>query len=72
MPEAKLTAEEVDALRTALGALAVRRRTGALGVLHAGRFVEAGHLRLPKSERDALDRVARKLGLPNGLLQSDD
>ena len=42
MADATLTSEEVDVRRAVLGALVVRSRAGALGVLHGGRIVEAG------------------------------
>lgn len=63
MPEVKLTPAEVEALRAVLSSLRVKTRTGEIGVLHgADRFVSTQTV-FRKPERDALDAVARKVGL---------
>jgi hypothetical protein len=62
MSEIKLTTAEAAVLRTVLGALIVKGRTGELGMLHgADRFVSTQQI-LRKPEREALDAIARKLG----------
>jgi hypothetical protein len=67
MPEVRLSAEEAEALRRAMTALAVRVRTGELGVLHGlERFVST-HATFRRAELDALDAAARKLGLAAGV-----
>jgi hypothetical protein len=66
MPEAKLTPEEAEALRTVLASLTVRTRTGQLGIGHAGRFV-ATDLIVRKPTLSLLDAAARKIGLSNGI-----
>ena len=63
MPEAKLTAEEIDALRWVLQTVVVKQRTGEVGIMHgADRFVST-RLVLKQPERGALEAVARKVGL---------
>jgi hypothetical protein len=63
MPEVKLTSEEIAVLRSTLSKFAVRGRTGELGVLHGlDRFVST-QLILKKSDRDALNAIAAKVGL---------
>jgi hypothetical protein len=63
MSAVKLTAAEADVLRTVLGTLLVKGRTGELGVLHgADRFVSTQQI-LRKPDREALDAIARKVGL---------
>ena len=63
MPEVKLTSEEIAVLRFTLSKFAVRGRTGELGVLHGlDRFVST-QLILKKSDRDALNAIAAKVGL---------
>jgi hypothetical protein len=55
MAEVRLTAEEAEVLREVLGTLAVRGRTGEVGVVHgADRFVSTQHV-LRKPARSALD-----------------
>lgn len=63
MPEVKLTSEEIAVLRSTLSKFSVRGRTGELGVLHGlDRFVST-QLILKKSDRDALNAIAAKVGL---------
>ncbi|MDF1501720.1 hypothetical protein [Roseisolibacter sp. H3M3-2] len=63
MPEVKLTAAEAEVLRTVLAALAVKGRTGEVGILHgADRFVSTQQL-LKRADREALESAARKIGL---------
>lgn len=63
MAEVKLTSDEICVLRCTLAKLAVRGRTGELGVLHgAERFVSA-QLILTKADRDTLNAIAAKVGL---------
>ncbi|HET7460313.1 MAG TPA: hypothetical protein VFJ82_03660 [Longimicrobium sp.] len=63
MPDVRLTPEEAAALRTALSALVVKKRTGELGIVHgAARFVSTQRI-FRRPELDALHAAARKLGL---------
>ena len=60
--EAKLNAEEINALRLALSAIVIKERTGEFGILHGmDRFVSAQVI-LKKPARAALDSVMRKTG----------
>jgi F0F1-type ATP synthase epsilon subunit len=69
MPEVKLTAEEADVLRHVLASLAIKTRTGELGILHGmDRFVSTQRI-FKKAERKVLDDAARKLGLSGGVKQ---
>ncbi len=71
MPEVKLTSEEAQVLRAALSVLFVKTRTGELGITHgADRFVSTQRI-LKRPDRDALDSVARKVGLSGGLAAWD-
>jgi hypothetical protein len=66
MAEVRLTAEEAQALRTAMSALVIKGRTGELGIMHgADRFVSTQYI-FRRDDRQALDAAVRKLGL-NGL-----
>ena len=64
MPELKLTTSEAEVLRLVLATLVLNERTGEVGLQHgANRFVSSQQiLRLP--QRETLDAVSRKLGLP--------
>lgn len=65
--ETKLKAEEAAVLRAILSKLAVRSRTGELGIVHgAERFVST-HLCLSKTDRAILAGMASKLGLNQGV-----
>ena len=67
MADAKLTDEEIRLLRVVLAHLAIKTRTGELGITHGlDRFVSAG-VALKKAERETLDATAKKLGLSSGL-----
>ena len=67
MAEVKLTDDEVSILRIALANIAVRVRTGELGIVHgADRFVSTNAC-LRKPDREALNRLAVKLGLSGGV-----
>lgn len=71
MDEVKLTRDEVEVPRRVLRTCAIRRWTGEIGVVYGmNRFVST-HQSLKKEERDALDNVARKLGL-SGISQYGD
>ena len=62
-----LTSEQAAAVASALRELAIRSRTGELGVLHGmDRFVATG-CPLKKEQRATLDEAARKLGLTDGV-----
>lgn len=62
-----LTDDEGELLATVLRQLVVRDRTGEVGIAHgAERFVGTS-MCLRKPERRALDRVAEKLGLADGV-----
>ena len=70
MPEAKLTPEESQVLRTVLAAISVRTRTGEVGIVHGlERFVSAQVI-LKKKDLDTLDTAARKVGLGGGIKRS--
>lgn len=63
MAEVKLTSDEIAVLRSVLSKFAIRGRTGELGVVHGlDRFVSA-NLILKKSDREALNTIASKVGL---------
>ena len=65
--ETKLKADEVAVLRAILSKLAVRSRTGELGIVHgAERFVST-QLCLSKVDRTVLADVASKVGLKRGI-----
>lgn len=67
MPEVKLTTEEAEALCLVLASVAVKQRTGELGIFHGlDRFVSTNRS-LRKEQRTALDSAARKLGLADGV-----
>ena len=69
MPDIKLTPEEAQALRAALGRFAIRARTGELGIVHgADRFVST-QLCLRKPDKEALNSVAAKLGIRSGITE---
>lgn len=71
MPEARLTSDEIEALKLVLGAIRIRSRTGELGIAHgADRFVST-NICLRKPQRDALNSAFAKLGLPNGPRESE-
>ena len=70
MSDVRLTAEEAEVLRRVLRTIAVRRRTGEVGVVHGmNRFVSTNQP-LKQQERELLNAAARKLGL-NGVTQYD-
>ena len=61
--DVKLTDDEVKMLRLVLQSVAVRARTGEIGIVHGmGRFVSTNRS-LKKDERETLDAAAKKLGL---------
>ena len=61
MAEVRLTDEESAVLRVVLGAIAVKDRTGEIGVIHGlNRFVSA-HRVLNKEQRRALASIIAKL-----------
>ncbi len=67
MAEIKLADEEIEVLRLALKVLAIKSRTGQLGIVHrVDRFVATQQI-LKKGQRDTLDAVAKKLGLARGI-----
>src|SRR5205085_1231233 len=66
MTDVKLSPEELAVLRSVLGAIVVKTRTGEVGVTHGmDRFVSSMVI-LRRRERDALDSALKKLGLGNG------
>ncbi len=70
MGEVRLAPDEVEVLRRVLRVCVIHRKSGQVGVLHGmNRFVSA-HVSLRKQEREALDSVARKVGL-SGMDQFD-
>jgi hypothetical protein len=63
MAEVRFTAEEAEVLREVLAAIAVRGRTGEVGVMHGAQRFVSTQLVLRKQARAALDTAARKVGL---------
>ena len=71
MSETKLTSIETEVVRQVLQALVIRDRTGEVGLAHGlDRFVRSS-LILRRPEREALDQVATKVGLPGIQRRSD-
>jgi hypothetical protein len=69
--EVRLTDEERQVLRRALQALAVRARTGELGLLHGlDRFVSSQGI-FKRSDLASLDSTARKVGLSGGVRRTE-
>jgi hypothetical protein len=67
MVELKLTPEEATALQRVLQAVAIRERTGEIGVIHGlERFVST-QVTLKRHDLELLDSIARKVGLVQGL-----
>ena len=67
IPEARLTTDESQALRTVLTVLSLRSHTGEVGLMHGlDRFVSSQVI-LKKCDLDILDAAARKLGLGGGI-----
>ena len=67
MAEITLADEEIEVLRLVLRVLAIKSRTGQVGIVHgADRFVATQQI-LKKGQRDTLDTVAKKLGLAGGI-----
>ncbi len=63
MSEVRLTSDEADVLRRVLRTIAIRRRTGEVGVVHGmNRFVSTNQP-LKQQDRESLNAAARKLGL---------
>jgi hypothetical protein len=63
MTEIKLTSDEVFILKAILSKLAIKGRTGEIGIVHGmDRFVSS-QLILKKPERELLTSIAKKLGL---------
>jgi hypothetical protein len=63
MTETKLTPEETVVLKAILAKLAIKSRTGEIGIMHgADRFVSS-QLALKKPDRELLTSIAKKLGL---------
>ena len=62
-----MTADEAEVLRRVLLSIAVRRRTGEIGVVHGmNRFVSTNQP-FKQQDDDMLNAAARKLGL-NGII----
>jgi len=69
MSEHTLRAEEVEALRVLLAAIAVDKH-GEIGVVHGpDRFVTSRH-GLKASQVETLNSLARKVGIGTGLRRS--
>jgi len=65
MTDARFSADELALLRSVLGHIVVRRRTGEVGILHGlDRFVST-HVCLKTKDQDVLDAASAKLGLAN-------
>jgi hypothetical protein len=70
MSEVKLTSDEAAVLKSVLAKLAIRQRTGEVGIMHgADRFVSSQNI-LSKQERESLKAVANKVGL-KGLTEAN-
>jgi hypothetical protein len=63
-----LDRDEAEMLRVILSKVVVEKRTGQIGIMHgAGRFVST-QVVLKQDGRAALDKLARKVGLPGVTL----
>jgi len=51
--------------------LAIRRRTGELGIVHGMERFVSTQLPLKAAQQTALDALARKLGLSGGVRRAD-
>lgn len=64
MPDIKVTTEEATVLKAVLARLAIRSRTGEVGIVHGmDRFISS-QLILKRGERELLAVLAAKVGLP--------
>jgi hypothetical protein len=64
MPDIKVTTEEAAVLKAVLARLAIRSRTGEVGIVHGmDRFISS-QLILKRGERELLAVLAAKVGLP--------
>jgi hypothetical protein len=67
MTEIKLTSDEVFVLKAILSKLAIKSRTGEIGITHGmDRFVSS-QLILKKPERELLTSLGKRLGLESIL-----
>jgi hypothetical protein len=67
MTETELSKEESEILKTVLGKLTIKKRTGKIGILHGmDRFVST-HLCLNKKEIEWLASAVAKIGLKSGI-----
>lgn len=65
--EMNLSSEEIEILKMALSKLIVKNRTGEIGILHGlDRFIST-QICLKKKERENLDALMKKVGIPKGL-----
>lgn len=63
MTDIKLTPEETIVLKAILAKLAIKNRTGEIGIMHGmDRFVSS-QLILKKPEQELLTSIGKKLGL---------
>jgi hypothetical protein len=72
VPELKLSPEEAQVLRKALSALAIRQRTGELGILHGMERFVSTNVSFRRPDLEALDAAARRLGLPDGVRRTQE
>ena len=71
MSETKLSSAEANAVRLVLQSVVIRARTGELGLAHGlDRFVGSSVM-LGRPEREALEQVAKKVGLPGVRTRPD-
>ncbi len=65
--EITLSSEEIEILKIALSKLVVKNRTGEIGILHGLDRFTSTHICLKKKERENLDALMKKVGIPKGL-----
>ncbi len=71
MADVKLSSDELQILRTIMANLVIKSRTGELGICHGmSRFVSAQVI-LKKKELEVIDSLCKKIGLSNGIKQTN-
>lgn len=71
MADLKLSSEELEVLRAVTAPLAIKSRTGELGILHGMERFVSTQVILKKKELDVLDSLAKKLGLSSGMKRTN-
>ena len=71
MADVKITSDELQVLRTILSLLVIKSRTGELGICHGmDRFVSS-QIILKKKDLELLDSLSKRVGLNNGIKQTN-